>query len=138
MPEIKERPVTIKEVRERAQEMIDERVKSKKKPLKWHENIVNGISRRQYDGDFYEINNKIINLSEPLLTDDAKEEMDGTMYAPMDPEGRSLENLYTYIKEDNITDLLKPERFSNFFSTFKPLIDRENKRYLEFVKKEKK
>ena len=138
MPEIKERPVTIKEVRERAQEMIDERVKSKKKPLKWHENIVNGVSRRRYDGDFYEINNKIINLSEPLLTDDAKEEMDGTMYAPMDPEGRSLENLYTYIKEDNITDLLKPERFSNFFSTFKPLIDRENKRYLEFVKKERK
>ena len=62
MPEISERPVTIEEVKERAQLLINERIANKKKPLQWHENIVNGISNKEYDGDFYEINEKIINL----------------------------------------------------------------------------
>jgi 5'-3' exonuclease len=135
MPEMKERPVTINEVKERAAQKIQERKDDKKKPLKWHENIVNGVSKRNYQGDFYEINNKIINLSNPLLTDEAKEEMDNTMYAPMDPEGRSLSNLYRYMIDDNITDLTNTDRFSNFFSTFKPLIDREIRRYNDFIKK---
>ena len=135
MPEIKDRPVTINEVKERAAQKILERQENKKKPLKWHENIVNGVSKRNYNGDFYEINDKIINLSNPLLTNDAKEEMDATMYAPMDPEGRSLSNLYTYILEDNITDLKNSDKFSTFFSHFKPLIDKEIKRYNEFLGK---
>lgn len=135
MPEIKERPVTINEVKERAAQKIQERKDNKKKPLKWHENIVNGVSKRNYNGDFYEINDKIINLSNPLLTDEAKEEMDVTMYTPMDPEGRSLSNLYSYVLEDNLTELKNSDRFSTFFSTFKPLIDREIRRYNDFITK---
>jgi 5'-3' exonuclease len=135
MPELKERPVTINEIKERAQEKINERINSKKKPLKWHENIINGVSKKRYDGDFYEINKKIIDLSEPLLTDDAKAEMDSMMYTPMDPEGRSIGNLYQYILDDNITDLIDNDKFSSFFSTFKPLIDKEIKKYNNFIEK---
>jgi 5'-3' exonuclease len=135
MPEIKDRPITINEVKERAQSKINERIAQKKKPLKWHENIVNGVSKRNYNGDFYEINNKIINLSLPLLTDDAKDEIDATMYAPMDPDGRSLSNLYQYIIDDDITDLKNHDRFASFFSSFKPLIDKEIKRFNDFMKK---
>lgn len=136
MPEIKDRPITINEVKERAQNKINERIAQKKKPLKWHENIVNGVSKRNYNGDFYEINNKIINLSNPLLTNEAKEEMDNTMYAPMDPEDRSFTNLYNYIISDNITDLKTPDKFSAFFSTFKSLTEKEIKRYNNFLKKQ--
>lgn len=134
MPEIAERPVTIDEVKDRAQEKIDERISQKKKPLQWHENIIHGISNKSYDGDFYEINDKIINLSNPLLTDSAKEEMNDTMYTPMDIEGRSFENLYKMIKEDNITDLINENKFSAFFSTFKSLADKEIKRYKDYMK----
>lgn len=137
MPEIKERPVTINEVKERAAQKIQERKDNKKKPLKWHENIINGVSKRNYNGDFYEINDRIINLLNPLLTENAKEEMDATMYAPMDPEGRSLSNLYSFILEDNITDLKNSDRFSTFFSNFKILIDKEIKRYKDFLSKNK-
>ena len=135
MPEIKDRPITINEVKERALAKIEERKQEKKKPLKWHENIINGVSKRNYNGDFYEINDKIINLAKPLLTDEAKEEMDSTMYAPMDPDGRSFTNLYQYILDDNIADLTNSDRFSSFFSTFKALADKERKRYDDFVKK---
>lgn len=135
MPEIANRPVTIDEVKARAKEKIEERISQKKKPLQWHENIIHGISNKEYNGDFYDINNKIINLSNPLLTDEAKEEMDNTMYAPMDIEGRSFENLYKYIVEDDITELRDAGKFSAFFSTFKPLVDKEIKRYNDYMNK---
>ena len=129
MPEMAERPITIDEVKEKAQKLIDERVAEKKKPLKWHENIVNGVSNKQYDGDFYEINEKIIDLKHPLLTKRAEGDIESMMYAPMDPEGRSFENLYEMIKRDGIEDLIDINSFSNFFVPFKELSDREKKKF---------
>lgn len=131
MPEISERPVTIKEVKERAQQMIDERIKEKKKPLQWHENIIHGISNKEYNGDFYEINEKIINLKKPLLTKKAEEEIEAMMYAPMEPDDNSFSNLYRMILRDNITDLLDEKAFARFFLPFKELSDREKRRYEE-------
>lgn len=134
MPEIAERPVTIEEVKNRAKEKIDERVEQKKKPLQWHENIVNGVSNKEYDGDFYEINTKIIDLSHPLLTKSAEDDIESMMYAPMDPEGRSFENLYEMIKRDGIEDLINLDTFSKFFIPFKELFDREKRRYEDSMK----
>lgn len=134
MPEMKERPVTINEVKERAQEKIDERVNEKKKPYQWHENIVKGVSNKEYDGDFYEINEKIVNLKKPLLTKRAEEDIEALMYAPIDPEGRSFENLYELIKRDNIESLLDMNSFSSFFVPFKELADREKKKFIEETK----
>lgn len=131
MPEMKERPVTIEEVKNRAKEKINERISENKKPLKWHENIVNGVSNKEYDGDFYEINKKIINLKEPLLTKRAEEAIESMMYAPIDPEGRSFENLYSMIKRDGIEDLMSVNSFSSFFIPFQELADREKKKYKE-------
>jgi hypothetical protein len=136
MPEIKERPITVNEVKERAKELIEERKSNKKKPLKYHENIVNGISRRNYEGDFYEINDKIINLKNPLLTESALEELNAMRYAPIDPEGRSFGNVARYVREDDITELLDDNRFSGFFVEFNSLANREKLRYeKEILKK---
>jgi 5'-3' exonuclease len=131
MPEIAERPVTVNEVKERAQKMIDERIKEKKKPLQWHENIINGVSNKEYNGDFYEINEKIINLKKPLLTKRAEEDIEAMMYAPMEPDDNSFANLYQMIVKDNIENLVDANEFSRFFIPFKELADREKKRYLE-------
>ena len=133
MPEIAERPVTIEEVKQRAQERINERVNEKKKPLQWHENIVNGVSNKEYDGDFYEINEKIIDLKHPLLTKSAEEDIEALMYAPIDPEGRSFENLYSMIKRDGIEQLMDKNSFANFFVQFNDLANREIRRYKESI-----
>ena len=131
MPEIAERPVTVNEVKERAQKMIDERIKEKKKPLQWHENIINGVSNKEYNGDFYEINEKIINLKKPLLTKRAEEDIEAMMYAPMEPDDNSFANLYQMIVKDNIENLVDANEFSRFFIPFKERADREKKRYLD-------
>ena len=131
MPEIAERPVTIDEVKKRAQEKINERIEEKKKPLQWHENIIHGISNKEYDGDFYEINEKIINLKKPLLTKQAEADIEAMMYAPMEPDDNAFTNLYKMIVKDNIQDLIDANAFSRFFVPFKELSDREKKRYYE-------
>lgn len=134
MPEIAERPVTLDEVKARAKEKIDERIEQKKKPLQWHENIVNGVANKEYEGDFYEINTKIIDLSHPLLTKSAEENIESMMYAPLDPEGRSFGTLYEMIKRDGIEDLMNLDTFSRFFIPFKELFDREKRRFEEAMK----
>ena len=133
MPEIAERPVSVQEIRDRAKLLTEERLKEKKKPLKWQENIVNGVSNGNYDGDFYEINEKIISLKHPLMTEEAENEMKETMYAVQDPEGRSFGNLYNIMKGDGIDELADTNRFSTFFEPFKPIIDREIRRYKKYV-----
>ena len=133
VPEMLERAVTVEEVIERARELIKERIDSKKKPLKVHENIVNGVSNKEYDGNFYEINRKLVDLSEPMLTDKAKEDIDVMMHAPIDPEGRSFSNIYKYVKEDGISELYDETKFSSFFSSFKPLIKRETERFNNLI-----
>lgn len=133
MPEIADRPVTLDEVKERAKEKIEERIEQKKKPIQWHENIVNGVSNKEYDGDFYEINTKIIDLKHPLLTKSAEEDIEAMMYAPMDPDGRSFENLYAMIKRDGIEDFMNDRAFARFFVPFQELANREKKRYQESI-----
>ena len=134
MPEIAERPVTLEEVKARAKEKIDERINEKKKPLQWHENIVNGDANKTYNGDFYEINRKIIDLKNPLLTKSAIDDIEAMMYAPLDPEGRSFDNLYRMITRDGIDGLMDINSFSSFFVQFKELADREKRRFNEAMK----
>ena len=135
MPEILARKVSINEVRERAKEKVEERTKEKKKPLKWQENIVNGVSKTPYPGDFYEINEKIINLDHEFITEEAEKELKEMMHNVQDPEGRSFENLYSYMIEDGIDELTDSDRFSFFFEPFKILADKEIKRYRKEIGK---
>lgn len=135
VPEIKERKVTLDEVKEKAQKAIDERVSEKKKPLKWHENIVNGVFNGDYDSDLYEINKKIVDLSENLISEEGKEELNSMMYNVQDPDGRSFENLYNYIVEDGIDELKSEKKFSAFFEPFKTLTDAEILRYKKEMEK---
>lgn len=125
--EIKERKVTLEEIIEKSKQINEERLKNKKKPLKWAENIVNAITDGCQGNKIYEINQKIIDLKHPLMTDEAIEMIDSIMYAPIDPENRTLSNLYNILLENDV-DLLKDEtNFSNFFTEFLYLIDKEKK-----------
>lgn len=125
VPEFKTQKVTLDEVINRAKEINEKRIANKQKPLKWAENIINKVTDGAQGDKIYEINEKIIDLKNPLMPEDAKELIESMMYAPMDPEGRSLENLYNILLEYNIDDLKDETRFSNFFVEFKFLIDKE-------------
>ena len=124
-PDFKKRKMTLEEVIEGARMINEQRALEKKKPLKWAENIVNRVTDGAQGDKIYEINEKIIDLSNPLMPEEAKELIDSMMYAPMDPEGRSMENLYKILLKYNIDELKDESRFGNFFTEFKFLIDKE-------------
>ena len=129
MPEAKTRKVTIDEVKARAQQLIDERISIKKKPYVLHENIINGISNKRYDGDFYEINKLIIDLNNPLLTDEAKDEMDNMMNVPLDVTDRNVKNLLDVIYDNDLTEFNGDTRFATFFAPFKRIEEKEKQFY---------
>ena len=58
---------------------------------------------------------------------EAIDELNMIMYAPLDPDGRDLKNLYVIIQENEMNDLMDENKFGNLFSAFYRLIDMEKK-----------
>ena len=133
-PQIKNEKTDLKAIIERSKELLEERKANKKKPLKSLENIVNGITDGCQGDKLYEINEKIIDLSQPLLTDEAKESLENELYAVMDTSNRSIKNVYEIIRSYNLTELEDENKFSNLFAPFERIIMMENKRYKTFLK----
>lgn len=134
-PQIKSEKTDLKAIIERSKELLEERKASKKKPLKSLENIINGVTDGCQGDKLYEINEKIIDLSQPLLTDEAKESLENELYAVMDTSNRSIKNVYEIIRSYNLTELEDENKFSNLFAPFGRIIMMENKRYKSFLKK---
>lgn len=128
--QIKEREVSLDEIIKGAKNINEERMKTKKKPLQWANNIINSVTDGVQGDKIYEINKKIIDLRDPecpMMSKEAKDMIESMMYAPMDTTGRSIENLYSIICNNGIDDLIESSKFSNFFSEFMYLINKEKK-----------
>ena len=122
---------------ERSKELLRERKESKKKPLKSLENIINGVTDGCQGDNLYEINRKIIDLSEPLLTDEAKRELDENLYGIIDTSDRDIKNIYNIIRKNDITILFDEDKFGNIISPYSRIIMMEKKRYKNGFKQEK-
>ena len=117
-PEIINEKVSLEAVIERSKALLEERKADKKKPLKSLENIVNGVTDGIQGKDIYEINRKIIDLSEPLLTDEALNGLKEELYAPLLDEDRDVKNIYNIIYENEMNDLLNEKIFGSLFGMF--------------------
>ena len=125
VPEIKEKEITLDEVIKKCVELNQKRIDEKKKPFSAYTNIINGVTDGIHNGKLYEINEKIINLKKPILNKESIEMMEDMMYVPIDCDGRGLDNLYKLIIRDDIFELIDSNRFSNFFSTYNKIVDKE-------------
>ena len=74
----------------------------------------------------------MIDLNNPILTDEAKEEIDGILSAPLDVTDRSINNLVGIIYEQDLTEFQGDTRFQSFFAPFKRIEEKEH----EFYEKE--
>ena len=128
--ELKTGQMELSEIIDRARQINKQREGEKKKPLKWAENIVNAITDGVQGEYIYEINEQIIDLRNPecpMMPEQAKMELQSMMYAPLNPEGRTMTNLYDILQRCGIEELQDPIKFSNFFLEFKRLIEEETK-----------
>ena len=136
-PQLKTDKLNLEAIMSRSRELLEERKQAKKKPLKSLENILNGVTDGCQGDKLYEINEKIIDLSAPLLTAEAKETMDDEFYAPIDTSDRSIKNVYEIVTENKVNDILDERRFSDILAPFTRIIEMERKRYEEFRKANK-
>lgn len=134
-PHIKDTKTDLNAIIERSKQLLEERAQNKKKPLKSLENIINGVTDGCQGDRLYEINQKIIDLSEPLLPDEARQILTDELYGIIDTSDRDIKNVYKLVNEFDLTELTNEEKFSKLFSPFGRIIMMENKRFKNFVKK---
>ena len=133
-PEFENEEMTLEAVIERSKGLLEERKQAKKKPLKSLENIVNGVTDGCQGDKVYEINRKIIDLSEPLLTEEAKAELDDVLYAPIDTSDRSLKNVYKIVEQNKMYEITNETKFGNAFAPYNRIQMMEQKRFENFKK----
>lgn len=123
-PELMERKVDLEFILERANQIQNERLLNKKKPLKALDNIINSNTLGIQGKDIYEINRKLVDLSVPLLTEDALEQVEELIDSPLSDD-RSIKEVYRMLKNDGIDKVLGEHRFNDYLLPFKRLIERE-------------
>lgn len=134
-PTLKHEKANLSFVIERSKEMLEERAQAKKKPLKTLLNIINGTTDGCQGESLYEINEKIINLSEPMLTEEAKKCLDDEFGAVIDTNDRDIKNIYEIVRRNEMTELMDENKFSSILAPYSRIIMMEKRRYLNFLKK---
>lgn len=125
-PELKNKKLSINEIVETAKKQQEERISSNQKPLKILDNIINRVTDGVQKDKIYEINERLVNLQYPMITEDAISELELLKENTLDSSGRELKNVLMMMKRDGLDRTLGETRFAEFLLPFKKLIDREN------------
>lgn len=126
-PELLEKPVTITDILQKAESLLKEN-----KNNKTLQNLISGKTKSGvYGEEFFTINEKIINLSNPLITDDAKELVELYYRETLDPDGRGHRNLIKMMMEDGFFKYLPKgdDAWVNFVRPFMKLTRKEKRNY---------
>ena len=129
-PELNERKMTIDEIVELAKTKQAERLQNKKKPLQVFDNIVNKVTDGVQKERIYEINERLVNLQKPMLTEDGIEELNRLMDGTFGRTSHDLRNVFTMLKRDGLDIAIGETRYPEYLGPFKKLIDRENSIFL--------
>lgn len=133
-PKIKTDKMTIEEVIEMAKVTQNERKQNKKKPLKVLDNIILGLTDGCQGDRLYEVNRAIVDLSEPLMTEEAINVLKEEMYTPIDMSNRSVKNIYSLASDLNLGEMLDEGKFGNVLSPFSRIHMMEKRRYDNYLK----
>jgi 5'-3' exonuclease len=122
-PELKERPFTIDEIKSKTNLLFEQDKNN------WLiKNILTGVTKYGVFGDeFFYINEKIVSLDTPYLTDEARETILLLVNEELDPEGRSYKNTIKMMMEDGLSLLLpkSDDAWLKFFTPFLRLTRKE-------------
>lgn len=123
-PELKERICTLDEILLRAKELQEIRINNKLKPLKKLDNIINIVTDGIQGTELYEINNKLVDLSKPLITEQGIKQLENLIDSKLSDD-RSIKSVYEKMKRDGIDELLGEYRIIDYLTPFKKLSERE-------------
>jgi DNA polymerase-1 len=123
-PQVQEKPCTIEELLNIARNI------PQKRPIKTLSNILTGKTKSTILGEeFYNTNKQIVDLSNPLITDDGKTLVEQIYTDTIDPTDRGYKNLMRMMMEDGLFKYLPKddEAWVNFLTPFTKLIRKEKR-----------
>ncbi len=123
-PEIANQEVTLDYIIDRAKTLQEERIANKKKPLMILTNIINKVTSGPQKDKIYEINERLVNLKRPFMTDNGIRELEHLIEGTLDSSGRQLKNVFIMMERDGLDEAFG-FRYADFMVPFKKLIDRE-------------
>ena len=130
-PEIKTKELSLQEVRNQCDLLFQS-----DKENKLIQNFLTGVTKLGVFGDeFFEINNKMVCLDEPILTEEAKTGIISLIKENMDSEGRSYKNVMRFMQEDGFFSLIakSDDGMVNFLNPFLRLTRKEkNNQIIKF------
>ena len=123
-PQMQEKPCTVEEILDFARNI------PQKKPIKTLVNLLEGKTKSTIFGEQFYLTNKIIvDLSNPLITDDGKELVEQILMDTIDPTDRGYKNLMRMMMEDGLFKYLpkNDEAWVNFLKPFMKLTRKEKR-----------
>jgi DNA polymerase-1 len=123
-PQVQEEPCTIEEILDYARNI------EQKKPIKTLNNILTGKTKLSILGEeFYNTNKKIVDLKNPLITDDGKDLVEQILTDDIDPTDRGYKNLMRMMMEDGLFKYLPKDddAWVNFLKPFMKLTRKEKR-----------
>lgn len=123
-PQIQQKPCTVDEILDFAKNL------PQKKPSKTLLNILTGKTKNGILGeDIYKLNEKIINLKKPLITEEGKKTVEEIYRDRLDPTNRGYKNLMKLMMEDGLFKYLpkNDEAWVYFLKPFMKLTRKEKR-----------
>lgn len=123
VPELKTEIVTLEFVIDRFTEIFETNNANK-----LSKNFLTGVTKHGVLGEeFFHVNEKIVSLDDPFLTDESKELINSLISDKMDPEGRSYKHTMKMMMTDGIFKLLpkSDDAWINFLNPFLRLTRKE-------------
>lgn len=116
-PEVLEKPVSVDDILTKAKQLQEQNKENK--VLK---NILNGVTKNGELGNhFYETNKRIVDLNNPIISEDAKEMVSLFYKEALDPEGRSSKNIIQMMTDDGFFKYL-PKDDDSFVNFIRPIL----------------
>jgi 5'-3' exonuclease len=126
-PELLEQELTITDILSKAENLLKENKENS--ALK---NLLTGKTKSGIYGDeYFEINKKIVDLSEPMIDDEGKEVVELYYTETLDPDGRGHRNLIKMMMEDGFFKFLPKgdDAWVNFVKPFMKLTRKEKNNF---------
>jgi len=126
-PEVVDNIMTINDILEKGKQLLANDIKSK--PL---QNLLSGVTKTgTYGEEYFTIRKKIVSLSNPIITEEAKSEVELYYSENLDPEGRGYKNLMKMMIEDGFFKYLphKDDAWVEFLQPILKLTRKEKKRF---------
>lgn len=122
-PEVKTEKITVQHVKERGELLFEQ-----DKHNKLIANLLTGVTKHGVFGEeFFDVNNRIVSLDNPFLTEEAIENINLLINENLDPEGRSYKNTMRMMTEDGLFNVLpkSDDAWINFLNPFLRLARKE-------------